>query len=435
MDWLTDPISDEAPCGPDLEKTGDAEFIEYYFAAESELPERYLMPQVFDPASIDYRKESTKIEALLKRSRDLRLLSLLARFAILSGRVKEFAQALESMVALLETWPEAAHPALPARGSARRVALDCLSSTPWVVMPIQYLPLNGMAEVTLRRHQVATGEASARDGEETSTAAQIMDMLRSPGNSAKAAATQEALSRAAAALTKIADICTKIPAKQMQLDFARPLAAIAQAQELIASADPTLAVWAGDAAAPETEAEPASTETAAGAPEVILRAPSVSGASSAPAIESMAQVKVVLSALEAHLARTEPSSVALLLVTQARLLIGKSLVEALETLLPAEASKATVDFGPASGFSLSMDRLKALASETTETAETDTLSPPQAPSLRNRADIAAQMRAVEAWYRTNEPTSPIPLLLTRARNSLDKDFEALVTELLSKRET
>ncbi|PYF09872.1 hypothetical protein C8J30_1064 [Rhodobacter viridis] len=100
----------------------------------------------------------------------------------------------------------------------------------------------------------------------------------------------------------------------------------------------------------------------------------------------------MLDALERHLAQTDPSSVALLLVTQARLLVGKSLVEA-----P----------GP---------------------------PPPPAPILRERADMAAQMRAIEAWYRRNEPTSPIPVLLARARVSLDRDFETLVAELLPNRQ-
>jgi len=434
VEWLTLPVTETAPCGPDLEQTADPAFLEYYFAAEAALPERYLLPRVFDPTSIDIRRENGLIEGLLKRSRDLRLLTLLARFEILAGRTKGFADALEGIVALLDLWPEAAHPALPGRASARRAALDTLASTPWVVMPIQYLPLNGMAEVTLRRHQVATGAATAREGEEGLSAAQILDLLRSPGNRAKAAATQADLSRAAAALTRIATLCAAMPTKPMQLDFARPLAAIAEAQALIETGDPSMPAWVADATAP-AGTETAAPEPGAAAPETLLRAPSVAQASAAPPITSAEQVKVVLAALERHLARTEPSSAALLLVTQARLLVGKSLVEALETLLPAEAAKAVIDFGPATGFALPMERLKALAAEARPTeTDAEALTPPPPPTLQTRADLAAQMRAIEAWYRANEPTSPIPLLLTRARTSLDKDFEAIVTELLSGRQ-
>lgn len=434
IDWLSEPVSEAAPCGADLETAADPAFVEYYFAAEAALPERYLLPRVFDPASIDIRRETATIEALLKRSRDLRLVSLLARFEILAGRPKGFADALEAMVTLLTTWPEAAHPALPGRAAARRAALDALASTPWVVMPIQYLPLNGMTEVTLRRHQVASGQATAREGEEGLNAGQILDLLRSPGNRAKAAATQADLSRAAAALTRIASLCAAAPVKPMTLDFNRPLAAIAEAQALIASADPTMPAWTGVAAAESSAADPAAETAAAGPAETVLRAPTVAQAGAAAEIASAAQVRVVLGALERHLARTEPSSAALLLVTQARLLLGKSLVEALETLLPGDAAKAVIDFGPATGFALPMERLRALAAESRPAEpEAEALTPPPPPVLRERADMAAQMRAIEAWYRRNEPTSPIPVLLSRARASLDRDFEALVAELLPNR--
>lgn len=166
-------------------------------------------------------------------------------------------------------------------------------------------------------------------------------------------------------------------------------------------------------------------------PKSPLRAPPVAQAGGAAEITSPAAVKVTLAAVERYLAQTEPSSATLLLVTQARLLVGKTLVEALETLLPGEAAKAVVDFGPTTGFALSMDKLKMLAAEARPAmGEESALSPPQPPVLRERADVAAQLRAVESWYRRNEPASPIPLLLTRARTYLDKDFEAILSELL-----
>ena len=430
LEWIIDPVSDEAPCGADLEQSGDPEFLAYYFSAEAGLPERYLLPRVFDPASVDIRRETTAITGLLKRSRDLRLLTLLARFEILAGRPKGFAEALEAIVALLEARPEAAHPALPKGSAQRRTALDNLASTPWVVMPLQYLPLNGQTEVTLRRYQVANGQASPREGEENLNAAQILDMLRSPGTRAKAASTQAELGRAAEALTRIAELCAANPVKPVQLDFSRPLGTIAEAQALIALADGSLPAWSAEARKP-TEAEPAQDEAPVVLAESPLRAPPVAQAGGAAEITSPAAVKVTLAAVERYLAQTEPSSATLLLVTQARLLVGKTLVEALETLLPGEAAKAVVDFGPTTGFALSMDKLKMLAAEARPAmGEESALSPPQPPVLRERADVAAQLRAVESWYRRNEPASPIPLLLTRARTYLDKDFEAILSELL-----
>ena len=55
---LLDPVSPESPCGPDLERQDDPDFLDYYFEAESRLPERYFTPglspdgrddRLFDP--------------------------------------------------------------------------------------------------------------------------------------------------------------------------------------------------------------------------------------------------------------------------------------------------------------------------------------------------------------------------------------------------
>ena len=44
--------------------------------------------------------------------------------------------------------------------------------------------------------------------------------------------------------------------------------------------------------------------------------------------------------------------------------------------------------------------------------------------------MAGYIRAVESYFRTQEPTSPVPTLLVRARHYLDKDFDAIVAELI-----
>jgi len=123
-----------------------------------------------------------------------------------------------------------------------------------------------------------------------------------------------------------------------------------------------------------------------------------------------------------------------LLVTQARQLVGRPLVEALEALLPADASKAVIDLGSATGFRLTMDRMKALTGAGYDASITGpglaARPDPLPPRIASRSELAAHMRAVELWYRQNEPASPIPLLLSRGRNWLDKDFESILAELL-----
>lgn len=58
-------------------------------------------------------------------------------------------------------------------------------------------------------------------------------------------------------------------------------------------------------------------------------------------------------------------------------------------------------------------------------------APKAAPSggPRNRDDIVVMLDRICAWYRLNEPASPIPALLERARALVAKDFLALLQEL------
>ena len=31
LEWITEKVSDDAPCGPDLDATDDPEYVDYYF--------------------------------------------------------------------------------------------------------------------------------------------------------------------------------------------------------------------------------------------------------------------------------------------------------------------------------------------------------------------------------------------------------------------
>ncbi|MDN3713666.1 hypothetical protein QWZ10_21415 [Paracoccus cavernae] len=45
-EWLQEPVTVAEPCGHDLEKSDDPDFIDYYFEAEGRLPDRYFTPGV-----------------------------------------------------------------------------------------------------------------------------------------------------------------------------------------------------------------------------------------------------------------------------------------------------------------------------------------------------------------------------------------------------
>ena len=111
---------------------------------------------------------------------------------------------------------------------------------------------------------------------------------------------------------------------------------------------------------------------------------------------------------------------------------GGPLIEALETLLPTEAPRTVVEFGPQTGFVLTIDRLKQLSAQVTAApaAAADPEGPVTPPQINTGGEAAGALRNVETYFRAAERSSPVPILLQRARSYLDKDFQALVDELI-----
>jgi type VI secretion system protein ImpA len=204
---------------------------------------------------------------------------------------------------------------------------------------------------------------------------------------------------------------------------------------LISSGRPDLVAWSAEAeTATEDADEPSASYDANTPPDsapITSGTPVVAPPIVVTKIPNRTAALSTISAIEAYFATYEPSSPALLLVTQARLLFGKPLVEALETLLPAHAARAKIDFGAETGFVLDMGRLKQLAGEAVSKAQNAIEEDPgEPPVVTGRGDVAGHLSALEEFYRAREPASPIPVLLFRARTYLEKDFSSIVTEII-----
>ena len=50
-------------------------------------------------------------------------------------------------------------------------------------------------------------------------------------------------------------------------------------------------------------------------------------------------------------------------------------------------------------------------------------------AIRSRQDATRALDAVAAFFRTNEPSSPIPLLIERAKRLVAKNFLEVLAEL------
>jgi type VI secretion system protein ImpA len=111
FDSITQPLTADDPCGPDLDLAADDGYLNFLANAEGLLPSSFFSDgQPFDRSTIDIDNQVAAIGTLLARTRDLRLVTLLARFLLLNDDLPGFGRALEAIATLLETQWEAVHP-------------------------------------------------------------------------------------------------------------------------------------------------------------------------------------------------------------------------------------------------------------------------------------------------------------------------------------
>lgn len=441
LEALCQPVSEDSPCGPDLNAGMDPAYDDYYFGALGRLPSFYFRPGVqrpdgsqspdlfFDASDVDHAAEAKAINALLERSRDLRLLVLRAQWEALAGRLGPMAEAVEGIAALLETFGDDVHPTLADGPSERRDAVGDLNQPVTVIQPLQFVGLTGTTEVTLRKIRVANGQGTPMADEEELQVGRLMDALGDEANRKRVGDNHTALLKLSGALDRIDRACQTNATAPFSAPFNLLKPTVSEMLDAISAARPDLRAAdvpsepLPDAGATSDEAESGASETAA--PAVVAAPPTD--------ITGHAHARSVLEACEHYYRRAEPSSASLLLVTQARLLIGKPLIEALETLLPGQAGQAFVDFGPKTGFALNAERLKQLTAAAPQSQSPDPQPEPAAgplPQINTSAEAAGAIRSVEDYFRHAERSSPVPVLLQRARSYLDKDFQSLVDELI-----
>ncbi|PJI84248.1 type VI secretion system protein ImpA [Yoonia maricola] len=437
LDWIKTPISEDAPCGIDLWEEDDPQYSDYYFDATDRLPEGddYVKlglalgegaknPDViFDPKFVDLKSELGQIDALLQRTRDIRLLVLRTQWCVLAGKIADAATSMNALADLIDAFPMQAFPNLDDGTRDRLDAINDLGAIGAMILPLRYLDIANSG-ASRRRFMVCNGEATPHDGEDD-LSVEIMkaDMV---ALAEEVALEHSALVAFRSAIERIEAACAASPKPHKpQLDQVK--AEIDAVLNVIAEANPKLA--------PETDEK--DKKPVDGAP---AQANTVAPVQAASKVASHDEARARLMATEAYFGRNEPSSAAVLLVTQARLLIGKTLVDAFDILMPNTAAQAKVDFIADNGFALSHGQLRALADQV-QVADTDPAEPadgadmqaqvvPAPVVVNTAAEAVAEMMAVESYFRAVEKSSPIPTLLARARSFVGKDFEALLKELV-----
>ncbi len=434
-------IADDRPAGSDLELDGDADFMRFTAQIEGVLPQSFLG---FDRSSVDLPAELDFVGALLARSKDLRLITAAAKLFILNRDLPSFALSLEVIAGWMrDRWDSIFPELMDGDATMRLIALQSLDDIPHTVKPLEAAPLfrsRRVGPVSLRQTLLADGKIPPRQSEDS-------EGEKVPSQGDITSAIQEAaIDEIVAARAQTAGLIASLDAieaawvEKTERDGELRFVELKQkAREVLAfleraavSRDPSLAsgasLPAADQAMPEQSAE---------------AAPLSPGS-----IATLGQVKAAMAAAERYFRTHEPSSPVRLLLAQATALMGKSFYDSLQQLMPDVASQATVALGRDLPLKLPLERLVQLlpeeigadsepqAEQTEEDGSDSTVTAEAAVAqfvASTRAEAVSLLDGAAAYFRTAEPSSPIPMLIDIARGSVGRDFMSLVRESLPAR--
>jgi type VI secretion system protein ImpA len=420
---LCTPIADGDPCGPDLDLAGDIDYLNFFAQVEGVLPGSFfnaLDGTPFDRASVDLVGQLQAIKPLLARTRDIRLVIMQARLQILNRDLAGFAVSLAAAAYWLESFWDQVHPR-PEGGEviARSNVISALD-IPTVIFPLQYAPLfdaRRLGAVTYRALMIATDEAKPRTGEEKLAASALMD-ARGDANPAVLAAVRKHIAMLKSALDRIRNAFAMHGASA-GLDNLPALVG-----KIRAFVDPAEAAKVSPGEA--EEGQDAASATPAG-----------------PGPSSLAEASEALAAIADYYSRREPSSPTLPLVRQAHQLIGKSFIEVISILVPSHLEHAAFQIGGDQVFELPIGKLSGLSAsaapsvngvgeEGTESAAASAGAAAPRFQVGSRAQAIALLDQVQRYFRASEPSSPVPMLCERARAFAERDFMAVLRDVLPK---
>ena len=344
------PVSPDDPCGPDLDLEGDADYLNFFAATEGILPRNIDEYYKFDRVAAGLPARIETADKLLGRTLDVRLLLLLAKLSILDRDVAGFARWVGGVDWLLREHWEAAHPRAEGGDYSIRLGqLMALEDNAGVLLPLQYarlleLPREGPSPTATnwrrpapssRGRSWATASRRARERRPSRrklVPQKTIEKILRDVDIEKVAKLSETLRGIPAALESIRKTTAEHVGYEKSIDLpkldklAREMAEFARGA--LVARDPTLAAPAPEEAAPTGEGE---------------AAPSAAAPS---AFASRADVDAALASALGYFESSEPTSPALLLIRQARVMLGKNLYEVMQLLAPSYADDARVFVGP-----------------------------------------------------------------------------------------
>ena len=315
VEALLEEVKADPPCGPDLEY--DAQFLELDQLSRSK-PEQQFGETIIPAEEPDWAQVAERAQALLNRSKDLRVATILTRALVHTEQFQGLQPGIELIRGLLERHWDHVHPKLDADDSDPTMRLNALA----VLADGDGLlrDLRGAALVRSRGHQllvreveVARGNLQPRAGETAVPASELNGLVAGAASNGDFAPNC-----VAEAMTTLKSLSTLLN-ERVGSDRAPDLLPLATSLKVLDDAVKT--------ALPELRAEAAGEAAAEG------RAPGRL-AIGAGEVVSRQDALLLIDKVISYFERQEPSSPAPLLLKRAKRLIAMNFVDIIKDLVP-----------------------------------------------------------------------------------------------------
>jgi type VI secretion system protein ImpA len=334
---LRQPISDDLPCGEDLEY--DPVFQEMEVMMQTTAEQQF--GDTIIPGTLpDWKGVAEQVDDLNKRTRDLRVLTYGALADLSLKGLKAFSDSLDSLNTCLEVFWDSIYPNLEADddddATIRLNCLQILNDYEMVSFGLERAPLievRGLGSFSLHDIELAEGKRSPGGGEK----AQDIGLIQGAFGNADVEvlkALGEGVRGSIAQLKRTNEIWSKLAKNAPSINFdviLKVLDEIRQAINKYAPAAATAAVEVDKTEGMNDAQEHGSPVSVSGA---TMSGATMSGGMISGAINSRADVVNMIDKICEYYSSHEPSSPIPLLLRRAQRLVPKSFVEILEDIAP-----------------------------------------------------------------------------------------------------
>lgn len=325
VEALQTPISEDSPCGDDLEY--DPAFTALEAAAQGK-PEQQFGDTVIPAVEPEWRQVADQAQAVLRRAKDVRPAVLLLRASTRQQGVTGFAAGVQLLTGLLGTFWDGIHPKLDAEDdndpTMRLNALAPLGDESMVLRDLydaQVGVARGVGPIRVRDIAVAYNVLTAAGGDSSYSSAQIQGALEEIHVARPE--TLQTLIGLGSAVAELQKLLSERTGRDDAVDFGK-LRAVTGALHKAATAvvgTPTVAAGGGEQDAPAADGVAAAGMT--------TTPPAARGE-----IQSREEALQMLDRVIRYLEQTEPGNPAPLLIERAKKLIGVSFFEIMNNLAP-----------------------------------------------------------------------------------------------------